>query len=190
MNKSELVAAVAAQVGSDPNQARRHVDAVFDTFMSSVGDGERVVVTGFGTFDRVTRAARTVRNPRTGRPIEVPSGQAPRFSVGRTFKENVSGTAAPARAGRAAPAAARAAVADRISAEMPTEVATKVPTERATESAANGKKKKKHKDADVSAAASGAKKAKAAKAGGAKSAKSAKPAKSAKSAKKSARKGK
>lgn len=180
MNRSELIAAVAARVGSDPNQARRHVDAVFDTIMSSVVAGERVVVTGFGTFDRITRAARTVRNPRTGQPIEVTSTQAPRFSVGRTFKENVSGTAAPAGAKRGAPAAARAGVADRVSADVPAQVPADATAEAAAE-AANGKKKKKHKDTDIRAAANGAKKAKAAKTG---------KSKPAKSAKKSARKGK
>src|ERR671914_302413 len=112
VNKSELIAAVAAHVGSDQAQARRHVDAVFETIMNSVVDGERVVVTGFGTFERVTRPARTVRNPRTGRPMQVASSQAPRFSVGRTFKENVSGGLA-----------ASAQVASPVSAEVSGDVA-------------------------------------------------------------------
>ncbi|HEY7484168.1 MAG TPA: HU family DNA-binding protein [Streptosporangiaceae bacterium] len=145
MNRSELVAAVAAKVGSDQAQARRHVDAVFDAIMSSVVDGERVVVTGFGTFDRVTRPARTVRNPRTGQPIEVASTQAPRFSVGRTFKETVSGVPGPARLSAAKPAV---------------KTATKVSAKVDADETANGKKKKKKKDVLV---ANGTKKAKAAK---------------------------
>jgi DNA-binding protein HU-beta len=131
VNRSELVAAVAAQVGSDQTQARKHVDAVFETIMSSVVDGERVVVTGFGTFDRVTRPARTVRNPRTGQPIQVASSEAPRFSVGRTFKENVSGVA-----GSAKPAATATA---RVSAKV----------SDAPDTLTDGKKKKKKKDAEA-----------------------------------------
>jgi DNA-binding protein HU-beta len=167
VNKSELIAAVAAQVGSDQSQARRHVEAVFETIMNSVVDGERVVVTGFGTFDRVTRSARTVRNPRTGQPIEVASSQAPRFSVGRTFKEHVSGapTSESASVSAAPAAAAAVATAPKVSAKVP-----------ATAPAPDGKKKKKRKE---EAAANGGKKAKAAKS-----------AKSSKSAKKAGRKGK
>jgi DNA-binding protein HU-beta len=165
MNKRELIAAVAAHVGSDQAQARRHVEAVFETIMNSVMEGERVVVTGFGAFDRVTRSARTVRNPRTGRPIQVQSSLAPRFSVGRTFKEHVSGaptqaaaTSAPVK--RAAAAAATAQVSASVS----------------TEPTPDGKKKQKRKDAR---ATNGGKKTKTAKSG-----------KSSKSAKKAARKGK
>jgi DNA-binding protein HU-beta len=94
MNRSELIAAVAAGTGGDQAEARRHVDAVFDTIIRSVAAGEKVVVTGFGTFERLARPARTVRNPRTGQPIDLAASHAPRFSVGRTFKEQVSGAEA------------------------------------------------------------------------------------------------
>lgn len=159
MNRSELVAAVAAHVGSDQAEARRHVDAVFETIMSNVVEGERVVVTGFGTFERVTRPARTVRNPRTGQPIQVASMQAPRFSVGRTFKENVSGAPAGTAKAAARPAAGvSAAVRDAAPAGVP-------------DVAANGGKKKKKKD--VATGPNGPKKAKAAKPGKSKAAKKA-----------------
>ncbi len=181
MNKSELVAAVAAHVGSDQAQARRHVDAVFETIMNSVVDGERVVVTGFGTFDRVTRPARSARNPRTGQPIQVPSSLAPRFSVGRTFKEHVSG-AAPAAAAESASVTAAATAVATVSATVPEATAPEVP-------APDGKKKKKRKN--IAAGGEG-KKVKAARPG-AKPSKPSKPgktAKSVKSDKKAGRKGK
>jgi DNA-binding protein HU-beta len=173
MNKSELIAAVAAQADSDQAVARRHVDAVFETIMNSVVAGERVVVTGFGTFDRVTRAARTFRNPRTGQPIQVASSQAPRFSVGRTFKENVSGAPAPeTSSGRSAAAAAQSTVTDKVSARVSAEpVAPEAPT---------GKKKKKRKD--LAARANGSKKK-------TNTAKPTKPKSNSKSGKKPARKG-
>jgi len=106
MNRSELIETVAARAGSDQTAARRHVDAVFDAIMESVASGERVLVTGFGTFDRFARPARQGRNPRTGRPIEVAAAEVPRFRVGQTFKNRVAGNAVAA-----APAAAAAAVA-------------------------------------------------------------------------------
>jgi DNA-binding protein HU-beta len=106
MNKSELIAAVAAGTGGDQAEARRHVDAVFDTIIRSVAAGEKVVVTGFGTFERLARPARTVRNPRTGQPIDLAASHAPRFSVGRTFKEQVSGAEAVPAVPEVTPAAA------------------------------------------------------------------------------------
>lgn len=136
--------------------------------MNSVGRGERVVVTGFGTFEQVTRPARTVRNPRTGQPIQVASSRAPRFSVGRTFKENVSG--APAAPAKASATAAASTASIGISAEVGGHVTGGVPNV-----APDGKKKKKKKD--VAAGPNGAK------------GKAAKPGKG-KAAKKTARKGK
>ncbi|MFI0371863.1 HU family DNA-binding protein [Actinomadura sp. 1N219] len=90
MNRSELVRAVAERAGSDEAAARRHVDAVVETVMERVSAGERVIVTGFGTFDRLSRPARSARNPRTGLPIEVPAAEVPRFRSGQTFRNRVA----------------------------------------------------------------------------------------------------
>ncbi|WP_396448647.1 HU family DNA-binding protein, partial [Actinomadura sp.] len=98
MNRSELVRIVAERAGSDESVARRHVDAVFDTVMERVSAGERVTVTGFGTFDSLARPARSARNPRTGLPVEVPAGQVPRFRSGQTFRNRVAGSAPAASA--------------------------------------------------------------------------------------------
>ena len=110
MNKSELVEAVAERAGSDRAVARRHVDALLDTIIDSVAAGERVLVTGFGTFERAARPARTVRNPRTGRTVEVAAGEVPRFRFGQTFRNRVaqSGGAAPAATAATAPASKQA----------------------------------------------------------------------------------
>ncbi|MFB4316088.1 HU family DNA-binding protein [Actinomadura sp. 21ATH] len=104
MNKSELVEAVAERAGTDRAVARRHVDAVFEAIIDTVTAGDRVLVTGFGTFDRFARPARTARNPRTGQAIEVAAADVPRFRVGQTFKNRVAqGNGAPAPAGAAVP---------------------------------------------------------------------------------------
>lgn len=90
MNRTELIESVAARTGSDHAAARRHVDAVFDAIMENVAAGERVLVTGFGTFDRLSRPARTARNPRNGLPVDVPAAEIPRFRIGQTFKQRVA----------------------------------------------------------------------------------------------------
>jgi DNA-binding protein HU-beta len=103
MNRTELVELVAERTGSDRAVARRHVDAVFDAIIEQVSAGDRVLVTGFGTFDRFERAARTARNPRTGQSIEIAAGAVPRFRFGQTFKNRVaqaSNGATPEAAGQ------------------------------------------------------------------------------------------
>jgi DNA-binding protein HU-beta len=84
---------------------------VFDTVMEQVAAGERVTVTGFGTFDRLARTARSVRNPRTGLPIEVAAAQVPRFRSGQTFRARVAASAPAAEVQAAVEAAPRVSVA-------------------------------------------------------------------------------
>jgi DNA-binding protein HU-beta len=98
MNKAELAAAVAAKLGGEELDARRYVDAAFETIMLQVAAGDRVQVLGFGTFDRVERAARVGRNPRTGDRIQVPAGTSPRFHAGQTFRARVTDSSEPSSA--------------------------------------------------------------------------------------------
>lgn len=119
MNRSELVRIVAERAGSDESVARRHVDAVFDTVMERVSAGERVTVTGFGTFDSLARPARSARNPRTGLPVEVPAGQVPRFRSGQTFRNRVAGSAPAAAVEAAGGPAPEAVVAAPVEAPAP-----------------------------------------------------------------------
>ncbi|NUS45087.1 MAG: HU family DNA-binding protein [Mycobacteriaceae bacterium] len=96
MNKTELVAAVAARLDQSDATARSGVEAVFDEIARQVAAGERVVVTGFGTFDRADRAARVARNPRTGKPMQVPAARVPRFTAGQTLRNLVRAETEPA----------------------------------------------------------------------------------------------
>jgi DNA-binding protein HU-beta len=123
MNRSELVEIVAERAGSDRAVARRHVDAVFEAIIDGVSSGDRVLVTGFGTFDRLDRAARTARNPRTGQPVEIAAGTVPRFRFGQTFKNRVS-QASDGTAPASAPPSAEAAAAEVVQAPAMTEVVT------------------------------------------------------------------
>jgi DNA-binding protein HU-beta len=92
MNRTELVAAVAERSGVSAKQA----DTVLKAFAEIVGDvvskgQEKVTLPGFLTFERVERAARTARNPRTGEPISIPPGHAVKVSPGSTLKAAAGG---------------------------------------------------------------------------------------------------
>ena len=91
MNKSELVDAVAAATDSTKADAQASVDAVLDSIQSSLVSGDRVSLTGFGTFEVRQRAARTARNPQTGDTIQVKATQVPAFKAGKGLKDAVSG---------------------------------------------------------------------------------------------------
>jgi DNA-binding protein HU-beta len=147
MNPRELVKAVAERAGGDEAAARRHVDAVFESVMDAVSAGERVVITGFGAFDRFSLPARSPRNPRNGHPVEVPAALVPRFRFGQTFRNRVAQSTAPAEEAAAvqAPAAEAApAVEAPVTPDAPANGAADVP--------ARPKKAKKGKKAAVAQA--------------------------------------
>ena len=91
VNKAQLVEAVAEQLGGR-RAAAEAVDAVLDTIVRAVTAGERVSVTGFGTFEKVDRSARFARNPQTGERVKVKKTAVPRFRPGQGFKDLVSGS--------------------------------------------------------------------------------------------------
>lgn len=91
MNKAQLVEAVAEQLGGR-KAAAEAVDAVLDTMVRAVVAGDRVSVTGFGTFEKVDRSARFARNPQTGEKVKVKKTAVPRFRPGQGFKDLVSGS--------------------------------------------------------------------------------------------------
>lgn len=90
MNKAQLVEAIADRVGGR-QQAVDAVDAVLDGILRAVVAGERVSVTGFGSFEKVDRPARYARNPQTGERILVKKTSVPHFRAGQGFKDLVSG---------------------------------------------------------------------------------------------------
>jgi DNA-binding protein HU-beta len=91
VNKAQLVEAVAEQLGGR-KAAAEAVDAVLDTMVRAVVAGDRVSVTGFGTFEKVERSARFARNPQTGEKVKVKKTSVPRFRPGQGFKDLVSGS--------------------------------------------------------------------------------------------------
>lgn len=91
MNKAQLVDAIADKMGGR-QQAADAVDHVLDAIVRAVVAGDRVSVTGFGSFERVDRPARYARNPQTGERVRVKKTSIPRFRAGQGFKDLVSGS--------------------------------------------------------------------------------------------------
>ncbi|MER5910007.1 HU family DNA-binding protein [Streptomyces sp. NPDC001982] len=101
MNKAQLVEAIADKVGGR-QQAADAVDAVLDAIVRATVAGDRVSVTGFGSFEKVDRPARYARNPQTGERVRVKKTSVPRFRAGQGFKDLVSGTKKLPRGGEVA----------------------------------------------------------------------------------------
>ena len=89
MNKTELVAAVAAKAELSKKDAEAAVNAVFDSVKDALAEGDKVSLIGFGTFSVKTRAARTGLNPRTKETIEIPESKVPAFKAGSAIKDAV-----------------------------------------------------------------------------------------------------
>ena len=89
MNKTELVAAVAAKAELSKKDAEAAVNAVFDSVKDALAEGDKVSLIGFGTFSVKTRAARTGLNPRTKETIEIPESKVPAFKAGSALKDAV-----------------------------------------------------------------------------------------------------
>jgi DNA-binding protein HU-beta len=101
VNKAQLVEAIADKVGGR-QQAADAVDAVLDAIVRAVVAGDRVSVTGFGSFEKVDRPARYARNPQTGERVRVKKTSVPRFRAGQGFKDLVSGSKKLPRGGEVA----------------------------------------------------------------------------------------
>ena len=91
MNKTELIAKVAADTGLTKKNAAAAVERILTAITDTVAAGEKVSLIGFGTFEKKHREARTGRNPRTTEAVEIPASDAPAFKAGKAFKEKVNG---------------------------------------------------------------------------------------------------
>lgn len=91
MNKSQLIDALAARYEGNRKAAREALENVLDTITREVAKGEKVAITGFGSFEKRIRDARWVRNPRTGDRIKAKKTAVPKFNPGAELKAVVSG---------------------------------------------------------------------------------------------------
>lgn len=91
MNKPDLIAAAAEKSGVSKKDAERLINAAIDTIVASLSRGEKVQLSGFGTFEVKAREARVGRNPRTKEAVEIPATKAPVFKASKALKDTVSG---------------------------------------------------------------------------------------------------
>lgn len=89
MNKTELIAAIAAKADISKKDADAALTALTETIIDELKDGEKVQIVGFGTFECRTRAARTGINPQTKEQIEIAETVVPHFKPGKSFKDAV-----------------------------------------------------------------------------------------------------
>ena len=90
MKKTELIEAIKENTGLSKKDAEKALTATIDTIIKAVAEGDKVQLTGFGTFEQRQRNARTGVDPRTGNSIDIPASKVPAFKAGKAFKDTVN----------------------------------------------------------------------------------------------------
>lgn len=91
MNKAQFIEVLSStHFNGNKAQASQALNAVLQTITHQVATGEKVTLTGFGSFEKVHRPARQVRNPRTGERKRTKATAVPRFRAGADLKANVA----------------------------------------------------------------------------------------------------
>lgn len=90
MNKTELIAIAAENAGMTKKDTERVLNAAIDAVTAAMIHGERVQLSGFGTFETKVREARIGRNPHSGEAIEIPATRVPGFKASKTLKDAVA----------------------------------------------------------------------------------------------------
>ena len=90
MNKTELIAIAAEHAGMTKKDTERVLNAAIDAITASMVKGEKVQLSGFGTFEIKDREARVGRNPHTKESIEIPATNVPVFKASKALKDTVS----------------------------------------------------------------------------------------------------
>ena len=90
MNKEELVQEVAKKTKTSQKQVTDILTSMVDIIQKTVAKGKKVTLVGFGTFEPRKRAARTGRNPQTGKELKIAAKTVPAFSAGKKFKDLVA----------------------------------------------------------------------------------------------------
>ena len=89
MNKTELITALAERNKVTKKEAEDALSAITGIITEELAKGERIVITGFGTFEVSNRAEREGRNPSTGEPMTIAATKAPKFKAGKSLKDAV-----------------------------------------------------------------------------------------------------
>ena len=90
MNKTDLIAIAAQSAGLTKKDTERILNAAIDAITASLCNGEKVQISGFGTFEIKSREARVGRNPHTREAIEIPATDVPVFKPSKALKDIVA----------------------------------------------------------------------------------------------------
>ena len=90
MNKTELIAVAAESAGLTKKDTERVFNAAIDAITAALVKGEKVQLSGFGTFEAKDREARVGRNPHTRQAIEIPATRVPTFKASKALKDTVA----------------------------------------------------------------------------------------------------
>ena len=131
-NKAQFIELLAQRLDGDKKKASAALDAVIDTVYHSVAKGEKVVLTGFGAFERRQRAARMARNPATGAQVRVKKTTVPAFKPGAEFRAIISGQKKLAKAPAKKAAAAKKTTAKKSAAPAKKATAARKTTAKKT----------------------------------------------------------
>ena len=160
MNKTQLIDALAERFEGNRKLAAHALESVLDTITREVERGEKVAITGFGSFEKRIREARWVRNPRTGDRIQAARTAVPKFTAGADLKNIISGA-------KALPEVVLAAVPGLGSSRSTSRASTSTPARKTAAKASTAKKSAAKKStaekAPAAAKATTAKKASTAK---------------------------
>jgi len=89
MTKSDLIDSLASKADVPRPRAEELLNFVLDDVTEALKRGEKVNISGFGTFTVSARKARTGRNPKTGEPIDIPASRSAKFRAGKILKESL-----------------------------------------------------------------------------------------------------
>jgi DNA-binding protein HU-beta len=90
MTKADLIEGLANKLAMNKGEAEKAVNVMLDDVISALKQGERVNISGFGTFSVSTRQARTGRNPKTGESIQISASRSAKFKPGKQLKDSLN----------------------------------------------------------------------------------------------------
>ncbi|MGA2409388.1 MAG: HU family DNA-binding protein [Candidatus Binataceae bacterium] len=90
MTKADLIEGLANKLGFNRVDAEKAVNLVLDDIITALKQGERVNISGFGTFSVSARSARAGRNPKTGETIEISASRSAKFKPGKQLKDSLN----------------------------------------------------------------------------------------------------
>jgi len=89
MTKAELIFAISEKAGLTKAEATKALAATLESVTNALKSGDKVSLIGFGTFSVSQRAARTGKNPQTGKALTIPASKAAKFKAGQQLKDAV-----------------------------------------------------------------------------------------------------